>query len=75
MAVLGLVIGTITRIIRGNSTEVCPGTTGFMDTNIIIRTTFIPIIDLTTEHIITFMVTTLTLGFTFLPTEPASISD
>jgi hypothetical protein len=74
MAMLGLLIGTITRIIRGNST-VCTGTTGFMDTIIIIRTTVISTTELTTNHIITVMDTTLTLGFTSLPTEPGSISD
>jgi hypothetical protein len=74
MAMLGLLIGTITRIIRGNST-VCTGTTGFMDTIIIIRTTVISTTELNTNHIITVMDTTLTLGFTSLPTEPGSISD
>jgi len=89
--VLGLVIETITRILPGNSTELCKesitelatgttteistGTTGSIDTIIIIRTTCIPITDLTTDHIITVMVTTLTLGFTFLPTEAGSILD
>jgi hypothetical protein len=76
------ITGTTTKIITGNITEpvvgtiikVIAGTTGFTDT-IIIRTTFIPITDLTTNHIITVMVTTLTLGFTFLPTEPGSILD
>jgi hypothetical protein len=67
MATLGLVTGTITKIITG--------TIGFTDTIIIIRGTVIPITDLTTNHTISVMVTTLTLGFTFLPTEPASISD
>ena len=67
MAAHGLVIGTITKTIAG--------TTGFTDTIIIIRGTVIPITDLTTNHTITVMVTTLTLGFTSLPTEPGSISD
>jgi hypothetical protein len=74
MAVLGLLIGTITRITRGNST-VCTGTAGSVDTIIIIRTTVIPTTDLTTNHVITVMDTTLTLGFASLPTEPGFISD
>jgi hypothetical protein len=67
MATLGLVKGTITELVTG--------TIGFTDTIIIIRGTVIPITDLTTNHTISVMVTTLTLGFTFLPTEPGSISD
>ena len=67
MARDGLVIGTITRITAG--------TTGFTDTITTIRTTAIPITDLTTNHVIPVMYITLTLGFTFLPTEPGSISD
>jgi hypothetical protein len=59
MAAHGLVKGTITKTIAG--------TTGFTDTIIIIRGTVIPITDLTTNHTITVMVTTLTLGFTPLP--------
>jgi hypothetical protein len=83
MARNGLVRGTTTRIITGNSTEliigtitrITAGTTGFTDTIITIRTTAIPITDLTTNHTITVMGTTLTLGFTSLPKEPGSISD
>jgi hypothetical protein len=67
--------GTTTTITRGNITELVTGTMGFTDTIIIIRGTVIPITDLTINHIITVMVTTLTLGFTSLPTEPGSISD
>jgi hypothetical protein len=64
MAVLGLASGTTTKT-----------TTGFTDTIITIRTTAIPITDLTTNHITTVMVTTLTSGFTSLPTEQGSILD
>jgi hypothetical protein len=75
--------GTVTKIITGNLTELVigtitktiAGTTGFTDTIIIIRGTAIPITDLTTNHTITVMVTTLTSGFTSLPMEPGSISD
>jgi hypothetical protein len=82
MAIRGLVTRTITRmvirnitsLVTGTTTETVTGTTGFTDTIIIIRTTFIPITDLTTNHIIIGMDTTLTLGFTSLPTEPGSIS-
>ena len=78
-----LATGTTTRIITGNSTElvigtitrITAGTTGFTDTITTIRTTAIPITDLTTNHTITVMGTTLTSGFTSLPTEPGSISD
>jgi hypothetical protein len=83
MAAHGLVKGTITRMVRRNITKLATGTitktiagtTGFTDTIIIIRGTVIPITDLTTNHIITVMVTTLTLGFTSLPMGPGSISD
>ena len=83
MAAHGLVKGTITTMVRSNITELATGTitktiagtTGFTDTIIIIRGTVIPITDLTTNHTITVMVTTLTLGFTSLPMEPGSISD
>ena len=74
MAIRGLVTRTITRMVIRNITSLVTGTTGFTDTIIIIRTTFIPITDLTTNHIIIGMDTTLTLGFTSLPTEPGSIS-
>ena len=67
MAAHGLVKGTITKVIAE--------TTGFTDTIITIRTTAIPITDLTTNHTITVMVTTLISGFTSLPMEPGSISD
>ena len=75
--------GTTTKTIRGKITElvietitgIVAGTIGVTDIIIIIRGTVIPITDLTTNHIITVMVTTLTLGFTSLPTEPGSISD
>ena len=66
MAVLGPVIGT--------NSILAIGTTGFIHT-IIIRTIIIPITDLTTNHIITVMVPTLTLDFASLPAEPGSISD
>jgi hypothetical protein len=70
-----IVTGSITEPVIGTIIKVISGTPGFTDTIIIIRATFIPITDLTTNHIITVMVTALTLGFTFLPTEPGSISD
>ena len=70
-----IVTGNITELVIGNITKTIAGTTGFTDTIITIRGTAIPITDLTTNHIITVMVTTLTLGFTSLPTEPGSISD
>jgi len=78
-----LATGTTTEIVTGNITELVietitntiAGTTGFTDTIIIIRGTAIPITDLTTNHTITLMVTTLTSGFTSLPKEPGSISD
>jgi hypothetical protein len=70
-----IIRGTITKLVTGTITKLSTGTTGFTDTIIIIRGHGIPITDLTTNHIITVMVTTLTLGFTSLPTEPGSISD
>jgi hypothetical protein len=70
-----LATGTTTEIVTGTITKTIAGTTGFTDTIIIIRGTVIPITDLTTNHTITVMVTTLTLGFTSLPMEPGSISD
>jgi hypothetical protein len=91
MATFGLVTGTITKMVTGTTTKmvtgaitelvigtvtkIITGTIGFTDTIIIIRGTVIPITDLTTNYTISVMVTTLTLGFTFLPTEPGSISD
>jgi hypothetical protein len=70
-----IVTGNITELVVGTITKIIAGTTGLMDTIIVIRTTVIPITDLTTNQIITVMATTLTLGFTSLPTEPGSISD
>jgi hypothetical protein len=70
-----IVTGNITELVIGTITKTIAGTTGFTDTIIIIRGTVIPITDLTTNHTITVMVTTLTLGFTSLPMEPGSISD
>ena len=70
-----IITGNITELVIGTITKTIAGTTGFTDTIITIRGTAIPITDLTTNHIITLMVTTLTLGFTSLPTEPGSISD
>jgi len=74
MATLGLVTGSITKLVIGTVLTIITGTIGFTDTIIIIRTTVISTTDLTTNHIITVMVITLTSGFTFLPTGPGSIS-
>jgi hypothetical protein len=70
-----LLTGDITELVIGTITRITAGTTGFTETIITIRTTAIPITDLTTNHTITVMGTTLTSGFTSLPTEPGSISD
>jgi hypothetical protein len=50
-------------------------TRDFTDTIIIIRGTPITATGITTNQTITVMATTLTLGFTFLPTEPESLLD
>ncbi len=50
------------------------GTMSFTDTTIIIRGTVITITDITTDHTISVMVTTHTLGFITLRTEPGSTS-
>ena len=70
-----IVTENITKLVIGTIIKVIAGSMGFADTIITIRATFIRITDFTTDHTITVMVTTLTSGFTSLPTEPGSTSD
>ena len=67
MASIALVTETTTKII--------PGTRGLTHTSIIIRASVITITDMTINHAISVIITTLILGFTSRPTEQESRSD
>ncbi|UCG20591.1 MAG: hypothetical protein JSU80_12860 [Deltaproteobacteria bacterium] len=66
MATIALSTKTITKMVTR--------TIGFTDTIVTMRGPVVTITDITTNHTITVMVTTLTLGFTSLPTEAEFIS-
>jgi hypothetical protein len=67
MATIALVTETTAKIVLG--------TRGLTDTSIIIRASVITITDMTINHAISVIVTTLILGFTSLPTEQESRLD
>ena len=67
MATIALFTETTTKIVKG--------IIGCTDTIVTIRGNGVTIMDITTDLTTTVMVTTLTLGFTSLPTEAESISD
>jgi hypothetical protein len=67
MATIALVTETTTKMV--------PGTRGLTDTSIILQAGIITITDMTINHPISVIVTTLILGFTSLPTEQESRSD